>query len=185
MNWNLRALQIKDKITIFHALEFINVSLRSGHHTQQIICPFHDDTKPSARVYEDTGKLYCFKCQKLWDSLDLVQKAHSCDLYQAIERLEKAFGIDPTKINLTLALKHNLTKDQDQKPSPFYLYSYVESQLIESRFQMGLTKYCKALTALDHMHYYLTSGRITPEAFRVAATKILTFIGGDSGGTNL
>lgn len=42
-----------------------------GHEYGKVICPFHDDTSPSAKLYKDDDKierLYCYSCNKQYTS---------------------------------------------------------------------------------------------------------------------
>jgi len=174
MSFDLRVVNIRSKISIFQALEFIGVTLRHHHSTQQIICPFHEDTKPSARVYSDTGKLFCFTCHKIWDSLSLVMQAKNVSLYEAVDALEKRFEIDPSKIDLEATIRFNLSKEP--VPDLTRLYSYVEERLIASRFKLGLQKYVKTLIALDTYAYYFKEEKVSPEQYRNALYAIIRVV---------
>lgn len=56
----------------------IPISILYGHKNGKVLCPFHDDIKPSAKIHEDDDKierLYCFSCRKQftsWHYLKLI-----------------------------------------------------------------------------------------------------------------
>lgn len=169
---SLSALQVRKTISIFQALQSVGVKLlRSG--TQQIVCPFHDDSKPSARAYEDTNKLFCFTCQKLWDPIQVVMDSKKLSFNEAVNYLEKTFNLPDPSSNLVLIVQSNLSARQS--PNIHTLYSYVEAQLISARRKMGLKRYCKALSALDVIYLQATSGKLPLEAFKEAAHALLSY----------
>lgn len=55
-----------------------------------VFCPFHMETKPSARAYTD-GLIYCFGCQKMIDPLSFVMQQEDLLQNGAIAFLEKHF----------------------------------------------------------------------------------------------
>lgn len=63
-------------------------------------CPFHMETKPSARAYTD-GLIYCFGCQKMIDPLSYVMQEEDLLQNGAIAFLEKNFHfkLDLANIN--------------------------------------------------------------------------------------
>jgi DNA primase len=46
--------------------------LRQG--SNKACCPFHNDNTPSAKVFEDTGNLYCYACRRLYGAADFQRK---------------------------------------------------------------------------------------------------------------
>lgn len=162
----LRAINIKSRVTIFQAMEMVGIQLLHGHSTQQILCPFHDDSKPSARAYSDTNKLFCFTCHKIWDQVSLVIEAKKVLFPQAIDDLEKYFKLDNPAENLPLTVGYNVNKEPDKTPSVSYLLSYVESQIIESKTQLGLPKYSGLLTILDYATFYYHSKKMSASDYQ-------------------
>ncbi|MES2006881.1 MAG: CHC2 zinc finger domain-containing protein [Patescibacteria group bacterium] len=53
------------------------------------LCPFHDDHKPSMKVYPD-NHAYCFVCNKWADSIDLVMQLRGLDFVGAVKLLNNA-----------------------------------------------------------------------------------------------
>ena len=66
-----------------------------------VFCPFHIETKPSARAY-GTGLIWCFGCHKLIDPVSFVMQTEDVLEKEAIVRLQKYFGfkLDLSKISL-------------------------------------------------------------------------------------
>lgn len=172
----LRAINIKNKVNIFQALHFIGVRLLHGETTQQIICPFHDDTKPSARAYGDSNKLFCFTCHKMWDVINVVQQGKNVSFFEAVELLEKHFKIDSPLNNLPLTIKYNLEKQTSQVASLAKLQEYAEEILIGARFELGLERYCKLLYALDLSRFYFESKRNTADEYRTFLRQLIAKI---------
>lgn len=169
----LRALNVKQRVSLFHSLEFIGVHLLHGHETQQILCPFHDDSKPSARAYADSGKLFCFTCHKTWDSVTLVAQKHNLSYPDAIELLEKQFSIQSPLENVRLAVKFNIERAQSTEPKVSFLTRFVEERLISARKELGLHQYVKLLTALDLINFQHKRKLIDTEIYTVLLKRIL------------
>jgi hypothetical protein len=51
------------------------------------ICPFHNDTKPSAKYYEDSNSIYCFSCNKRWDIITTTQRLANCGFVEALDKI--------------------------------------------------------------------------------------------------
>jgi DNA primase len=168
----LRADNVKSKCSIFDGLDLIGVKLLHGHGTQQIVCPFHDDTKPSARAYGDSNKLFCFTCHKVWDVISVVMTGKGINYLEAIELLEKRFNVPNPMEDLALAVKFTLQK-KDKSTSLDSLSKYVDSRLIEEKHQLGLQKSTRYLTALDHSCHYYAQKRISAEEHRQTLQQIL------------
>jgi len=49
----------------------------------QLLCPFHDDTNPSAGFYLDTERFYCFTCDLSLDVIGFYAKFHGIPVRQA------------------------------------------------------------------------------------------------------
>ena len=68
-----RVEAIKSRVSAHDILRHNGVDLKfgSGDKAESIICPFHADNKPSAKVHPTIGNspsaLYCFTCQARWD----------------------------------------------------------------------------------------------------------------------
>jgi len=72
--------------------------LRIGDKQLKILCPFHDDDKPSCVVYEDDNSFKCFGCQKHGDLLTLLVKITGRTRQEYTLKLHREYNLDETKI---------------------------------------------------------------------------------------
>ena len=56
-------------------------------------CPFHNDTHPSMKLYDD--HFYCFACGAHGDVIDLTAKLLGLNFRETVHRLAVDFGISP------------------------------------------------------------------------------------------
>ena len=56
-------------------------------------CPFHNDTHPSMKLYDD--HFYCFACGAHGDVIDLTAKLLGLNFKETVHRLAVDFGISP------------------------------------------------------------------------------------------
>lgn len=74
-----RIENIHARVSARDVLVRFGTQLKYGSKEEQFSCPFHgQDTKPSARVYEETARgpsaVWCFVCQEYWDAIRLWRK---------------------------------------------------------------------------------------------------------------
>jgi DNA primase len=61
--------------------------------TGNAICPFHNDRKPSMKIYDGTRGYYCFVCSDGGDIIKFVQKYFSIDFQSALKKLNDDFNL--------------------------------------------------------------------------------------------
>lgn len=94
--WALRrqAHAISSQLDIFTVFKHFTGKHLKGKRTQQVSCPFHgQDIKPSARLYHDTNKMYCYVCNKVWDIIGVSKTFLESDATMAIQYLVKEFSL--------------------------------------------------------------------------------------------
>lgn len=157
----LRAESLRRQLSIFDVMEKLSIEfLHRGTH--QVPCPFHgEDRKPSARIYADTNKIYCFTCARGWDVLGTVQAKRECSFSDAVSWLEVEFKIEYAGDGLASLVQSKL--DHVPRPQLEQFYLMVEDRLIAARDILDLDKYCKYLTALDLVSYRLTQNTLSYE----------------------
>ena len=64
--------------------------------TNHIKCPFHDDNKPSCRIYPETSTFHCFGCGATGDQIEFIEKYEKCSKYEAILKAQNFIGL-PTE----------------------------------------------------------------------------------------
>jgi hypothetical protein len=89
-----RARRVKERATIFDAAKLCGLEIRYPNTTSQLKCPFHgEDAHPSARIYSDTNKFWCFKCQIVLDQIGLITKVKEISFLDAIRAIEQHLGL--------------------------------------------------------------------------------------------
>jgi len=65
----------------------------SVHRNGMALCPFHNDTNPSMKLYDEN--FYCFACGAHGDVIDLTAKLLGLNFTETVHRLAVDFGISP------------------------------------------------------------------------------------------
>ena len=52
-----------------------------------VLCPLHDDTRPSLTLDVDRGFWYCFACSEGGDGIELWRRVRSCSFVEAVREL--------------------------------------------------------------------------------------------------
>lgn len=153
----LRVAAIHQHVTIFEVFE--RMGLDEPAETHQMRCPFHEDHSPSARVYADQNKLYCFTCQRGWDVVDAVATHWRLSFTEALNWLEQEFGVPGVLQGLTGTIRTQLASRVE--PELGHAAELVEQTLKTRRAQLGFSQYAKCLYALDLTVYEASERRIT------------------------
>ena len=66
------------------------------------LCPFHNDTHPSMKLYDD--HFYCFACGAHGDVIDLTARLLGLNFKETVRRLAVDFGISPNDDPPTAAM---------------------------------------------------------------------------------
>lgn len=71
------------------------VAGRYGFNVERgkIICPFHEDTRPSCYAYPGERGFYCFACGAGGDIVNFVGRLFGLDYAEAAARLDADFGM--------------------------------------------------------------------------------------------
>ena len=171
---DLRIAQARKYVTIFEVLSRFGVDLEEA--TQQIRCPFHDDHSPSARIYADQNKVYCFTEQKSWDIVDAVQTLLQVSLPDALAWLEHEFNIPGATATLQGTVRTQLASRPpvDVKQSA----AMVEQRLLEHRRRLGFALYTRLLAALDLSVWEFSERRIKLDEFNRRMGQLLNAANG-------
>lgn len=94
-NRHLRTTRLQTQIKVPKLLAHLNKRAVEG--TAQIYCPNpdHPERRASARIYEATNSVHCFKCGKTWDIVGLAALIRQTGRDEAIDWLERAFNLPP------------------------------------------------------------------------------------------
>jgi hypothetical protein len=142
---DLRIAQIRRYVPMVDLLRQFGMDYPDA--TAQIRCPFHDDHAPSARLYTEQQKVYCFTEQKSWDVVDAVQTLRTCSLPDAVRWLEETFSVPALAATLQSSIRTQLS--QRMPPSLGPSAELVETRLKAARHALGFAAYTKLLQGLD------------------------------------
>jgi len=84
---------IKNRLPLLTVLAHYNLK-PDRHH--QILCPFHEDDKPSCKIYPATNTYHCFACGKTGDAIQFIQDKEGITKHEAILKAESF--INPEQI---------------------------------------------------------------------------------------
>ncbi len=82
--------EIKERLSILAVLKYYCVQ---PDRNNMLKCPFHEDEKPSMKVYPDTNTFHCFGCGKNGDTIEFVQQKENCTKHEAILKATELTGL--------------------------------------------------------------------------------------------
>jgi len=89
---------IKLALTIYQVLDLYDVHYSMKGMQETILCPFHSEEKPSARIYPDVNKVHCYgACSRSFDVIDIVMAKEGLSLPAAVRFLEDRFSLGSLK----------------------------------------------------------------------------------------
>src|SRR6056297_425396 len=88
--------QIKQKLSITAVLAHYGIKPAKDSH---IRCPFHEDDKPSCKIYTDTNTYNCFGCGKTGDVIQFIQDKENCDKHTALKKATELANGSTTENN--------------------------------------------------------------------------------------
>lgn len=165
----LRVEAIRQHVTIFELFEKMGVDVTP--ETQQMRCPFHADRNPSARVYAEQNKIYCFTCQKSWDVIEAAIDHYHLSFPDAVIWLEQEFAVPGGTSGLVGTIRTQLASRV--APDIRQVADSVEQVLKSTRKTMGFTRYAKCLQALDLTVYEAAEKKIKQDEVMQRMTAIL------------
>lgn len=169
---------IKQRLSILTVLQ--NYNLKPDRNNQ-IKCPFHEDDKPSCRIYTETNTFHCFGCNATGDQVEFIEKHEKCSKHEAILKAKQLCGIPepiktektkakPLTINgteiLTKAFTH-FARSLNAKPEK--VIEYLESRKLDYKklaigYDAGTLHKTKEITA-EQKQEYLQAGLLKPDKF--------------------
>lgn len=79
----------------------LGMTLEQRGASIQVLCPFHQDTRPSMRFFAADGArpqhFHCFSCDAHGHAVDLVKQVQGIEFGPAVEWLARAFGVPPSR----------------------------------------------------------------------------------------
>jgi hypothetical protein len=85
-----------EKIKILNKLYPITKFVKVDKNNKNIKCPFHKDDKPSAKVYNDTNSLWCFRCHRFFYIANFIYlfKLNEGKLYNELQEMYKGQDLE-------------------------------------------------------------------------------------------
>jgi DNA primase len=80
---------IKNRLPITKVLAHYNIKIDKNNH---IKCPFHQDDKPSCKIYLDTNTYNCFGCGATGDVIQFIQDKENCSKHEALKKAAELAG---------------------------------------------------------------------------------------------
>src|SRR5690554_726262 len=80
---------IKKHLPIIKVLSHYSITPDKNHH---IKCPFHQDDKPSCKIYPETGTFHCFGCGATGDQIEFIEKYEKSSKHEALKKATELSG---------------------------------------------------------------------------------------------
>jgi len=178
--------RVKNDIPIAQLLLDLGYPVRgdSGDREEQFPCDMHGDgldNKPSARIYPESNSWYCFACGVARDTIDTVQAKHDLTFMQALDWLEKKYGLTPMSFEpedyelspvqqaqKDLAAKLDTTKSFEDDAKQYR--AFLNSLTMDRDLPMTMT--LRFWEGLDQLCYWLTKELIPETKARLALKEL-------------
>jgi DNA primase catalytic core len=171
--------EIKQRLSIITVLSHYNLKADRNNH---IKCQFHEDDKPSCRIYAETNTFHCFGCNAKGDTIEFIQKKEGITKHEAILKAQDFICLPsvpkpkpqpkpkPTTEQrtaiLTEAFKH-FARSLNAKPEK--ALTYLASRKLDYKklaigYDAGTLHKTKEITA-EQKQLYLQTSLIKPDKF--------------------
>ena len=153
----------------------------AGYREQQFSCDLHGDGRdnaPSARLYPDSNKFYCFACGRARDAISLTQEKEGLSFWNAVRKLEKEYGLDPLPWEPTeekIRLEDTLFVTKGQTPKQVL---HRAERLIQGFYEDGKDpiQIARFWEAHDKIYWYLNKDDADEEVCLKLAGQVLEHI---------
>lgn len=157
--------KVKEAVSMPQVAEYYGLQMnRKG----LCLCPFHNDNKPSLKIYPNGRGFYCFSCGAGGDPIKFVSLYREVSNVEAAKELAAAFGVplsEPVtyreKREAELAMKRRKAVAGFQKHALLYLRMY-RILLCEAIHEQN-EHFEEALRNLTYIEYLLEMIRQQPE----------------------
>ena len=136
---------IKQQVTMRDVAERYGFAVST--RTRKILCPFHNDSKPSMQIYPGNKGYFCFVCNEGGSVIDFVMKYFGLSYVDAIKKLNDDF-------HLSLDIDKPLDEIEKKKAVEEYRKRQEALDAKRNREKLLFTAYHAALDrycALDRM----------------------------------
>lgn len=171
-----RAKAVLAVYSAFDALTENGIELQDRGEDMQIPCPFHNDTRPSARYYARGGidsRFHCFKCKYHLHGIDLFMKFKNLDFMTALVELERRFRIKVPRRPEAPDIKDPIDRSSgyvsDAWSDAPRVVKILEARLPKIRGVVPMSDYVKFCRVLDSVQWDLdrSEGVTTPDMVQI------------------
>lgn len=136
---------IKQQVTMRDVAERYGFAVST--RTRKILCPFHNDSKPSMQIYPGNKGYFCFVCNEGGSVIDFVMKYFGLSYVDAIKKLNDDFhlGLDIDKPLDELERKK--AREEYRKRQEAQEARRNREKMLFTAYHAALDRYC----ALDRM----------------------------------
>jgi hypothetical protein len=150
-----RVIAIEKIYGAYDALTENGAEIAERGSNQQILCPFHSDTRPSARYYGTTGKehFHCFTCKVHESAVGLYARFKNIKHSEALIQLERRFNLKTPRrpeetIHESIVEKSSHYESEAWSDVPRVL-ELLEKKLMRLRDKVALTDFVRFCRVLD------------------------------------
>ena len=93
---------IKTRLPITKVLAHYGIKLDRNNH---INCPFHEDDKPSCKIYPETGTFHCFGCGATGDQIEFIERYEKCSKHEALKKATELAGEEKIQAQIQWGLQ--------------------------------------------------------------------------------
>lgn len=158
-------LELTTRVKLDDLCDRLKIDTEIKGSNKVALCPFHDDTKPSMRLYDDNpsggSQFHCFACNAHGNIFELVKQVQGVDFKESVKWLAHEYGI-----TLSTMPQNNKPKNVDSLFSTiandYYLYAlqvYKDKQNIDelTNYIVNVRKF--NLDIIEKANLTLVSGK--------------------------
>jgi hypothetical protein len=150
----------------------------------QLKCPIHkfgQETKPSARVYQENRNVWCYTCARQYKATEVYSTQKEVTRVEAAERILSKWPVSEVE---AVALLKNYTAPKKKEPDKA-MVELIEKRVLVYKRKVPLENYRSWLQKISEFSYFLVGlsardGQIAMHSFLSRMDRELT---GLSGGT--
>lgn len=173
---------IKSQVSIFRLCDKLDIDY-GFESTHNFSCPFHEDVNPSARIYVDSNKIWCWKCAKAWDVIELVVDYSNMNFQQVLTWLEKEFSIKrgkALKAKFFAMAKNerevgNLRDKVAEKFSEFYWALFYRGKIVWERICYAWDQFELSGNSYNELDQWLKTAKAIVEQARIVQSNVYMY----------
>lgn len=101
---------IKKQLPIHQVLAHYNIKPDRNNH---IKCPFHEDDKPSCKIYPETNTYHCFGCGATGDQIEFIEKHGKLNKHEALKKATELAEVNKNTDVMGIASKKGVAREAD------------------------------------------------------------------------